>query len=174
MVNKSLKTHIGIATVAAALTFAVPFITEREGESLNAYRDAVGVWTICHGETYGVAPGDKLTQSDCKALSQSRIGMFMLQITPLIQAEISPMSLAAHTSFAYNIGIDGYKRSSALRYTNQGNVAEGCKAMDKWFTAGGKDCRVRSSGCYGLWQRRQDEIALCLSGVRNGASANAQ
>ena len=160
-----LAKGVGIGTVAAALVTAVPFILDREGERLESYRDVAGVWTVCHGETFGVGPGVRLRKEDCRALSQSRIGMFMLQIAPLIHADLSPRTLAAHTSLAYNIGIEGYKRSATLKLTNQGKVADGCRAMANWHTAGRKDCRVRASGCYGLVNRRNDEIALCLSGV---------
>jgi lysozyme len=160
------KTKIGITVVAAALCAAVPFIIDREGESLEAYRDSVGVLTICHGETFGVGETDKLTKTQCDALSQSRIGMFMLQIVPLIEEDMSPATLAAHTSFAYNIGIDGYRRSTTLRLTNAGDLKGGCQAMMKWVTAGGKDCSVRANNCYGLFLRRQDEVNLCLSGVK--------
>lgn len=166
MENKTKQRFgIGIGTIAVALAAAIPFIIDREGESLEAYRDAVGVWTICHGETYGVTPGTKLKKEDCRALSQSRIGMFMLQIVPLIERDIPPKTLAAHTSFAYNIGVAGYARSTALKETNAGRLATGCRAMGNWYKAGGKDCRIRSNGCYGLIKRRNDEIALCLAGV---------
>lgn len=159
------KTKIGITIVAAALIAAVPFITDREGESLEAYKDSVGVLTICRGETFGVSANDKLTKEECAALAQSRIGMFMLQIVPLIENEVSPKTLAAHTSFAYNIGIDGYRRSTTLRLTNAGDLRGGCQAMMKWLTAGGKDCSVRENNCYGLYLRRQDEVKLCLAGL---------
>lgn len=165
MENKTVK-RVSIVTVAAALVAAVPFIIEREGESLEAYEDSAGVLTICHGETFGVNDGDVLTKTECDALSQSRIGMFMLQIVPLIEQDMTPTTLAAHTSFAYNIGLEGYKRSSTLRLTNAGDLKGGCLAMMKWITAGGKDCSARVNNCYGLYMRRQDEVKLCLSGVR--------
>lgn len=162
----SKKVGIGISVVAAALVAAVPFIVDREGESLQAYQDSVGVWTICHGETHGVTSADKLTKQQCDLLSQSRIGMFMLQITDLIEVPMTPNTLAAHTSFAYNIGIAGYTRSSALRLTNQGYLKQGCEAMMKWTKADGRDCSMRANNCYGLYKRRQDEVKLCLSGVQ--------
>ncbi|MGE0383071.1 MAG: lysozyme [Hyphomicrobium sp.] len=160
------RAKIGAAVIAAALVAAIPFIVDREGESLQAYKDSVGVWTICHGETFGVNPEDKLSKKQCDLLTQSRIGMFMFQVTSLLTVPLSPETLAAHTSFAYNIGLEGYARSSTRRLTNQGDLKNGCLAMMKWITAGGKDCSVRANNCYGLYKRRQDEVALCLSGVK--------
>lgn len=153
------KAKIGITIIAAALASAVPFIIDREGESLDSYQDIVGVWTICHGETFGVGDGDKLTKDQCNLLSQSRIGQFMLEIVPEIRYPVSAPTLAAHTSFAYNIGLAGYKRSSTLRLTNQGDVAGGCRAMMLWNKADGKVSK-------GLINRRNEEIKLCLSGVK--------
>lgn len=160
------KGKLSIVTIAAALVMAVPFIIPREGESLVAYKDVAGVWTICHGETFRVNPGDKLTKKDCDALSQSRIGMFMLQIAPLIEVDLPPETLAAHTSFAYNIGVEGYKRSTALRKTNLGDIRGGCSAMLNWTKAGGRECSIRTNNCYGLYLRRQDEVKLCISGIK--------
>ena len=159
------KVKIGAGVIAAALVAAIPFIGDREGESLQSYKDSVGVWTVCRGETFGVTPDDKLTKQQCDLLTQSRIGMFMFQVAGNITVPVSPNMLAAHTSFAYNIGIDGYKRSSTLRLTNAGDYKGGCNAMMKWITAGGRDCSVRSNNCYGLFLRRQDEVKLCLQGV---------
>lgn len=159
------KAKISITVIAAALVAAVPFIVDREGESLDAYRDAVGVWTICNGETLGVSPGDKVTKEQCRLLAQSRIGQFLIEVAQEVSYPVSAPTLAAHTSFAYNIGLPGYKRSSTLRLTNQGNPKAGCEAMMNWYTAGGKDCRVKANNCYGLIKRRQDEIKLCLSGA---------
>lgn len=160
------KKTIGAVTIAAALLVAVPFVTSHEGESLQAYQDSAGKWTICHGESFNVQPKDKLTTQECDALAQSRVGMFMLQVTQALRVPLPPATLAAHTSFAYNIGIAGYKRSSALRLTNAGNAKGGCRAMLKWVLADGKDCSIRSNNCYGLYLRRQDEVKLCLSGLQ--------
>lgn len=148
------------------MLIAIPFITDREGESLKAYQDVVGVWTICHGETLGVKPGQTATKDECDALTTSRVGQFMLRVRELQTVSLPPAALAAHTSFAYNIGLAGYARSTTLRLTNAGQIEAGCRAMANWYTAGGKDCRVRSNGCYGLITRRNDEIALCVSGAR--------
>lgn len=160
------KAKIGAAIFAAALVAAVPFIGDREGESLQAYKDSVGVWTVCRGETMGVSPEDKLTKQQCDLLTQTRIGIFMSQVVAKLAVPLSPETLAAHTSFAYNIGLEGYGRSTTLRLTNAGEPKNGCYAMMKWITAGGRDCSVRSNNCYGLFLRRQDEVKLCLQGVK--------
>lgn len=153
------KAKISIAVIAAAIMGATPFIVDLEDEKLSSYQDIVGVWTVCSGETYGVDKGVTLSKDECRALTQSRIGMFMLDIVPLIKVPMNADTLAAHTSFAYNIGVDGYSRSTTLRLTNQGKYAEGCNAMAMWNKAGGKVSN-------GLINRRSKEIALCHKGLK--------
>lgn len=157
MASKNFK-RIGIATIVAAIIGATPFIVELEAEKLESYQDIAGVWTICSGETFGVDKDIRLSKEECRALTQSRIGMFILQITPFIQADLSADTLAAHTSFAYNIGVEGYKRSTTLRLTNMGDIIGGCKAMALWNKVGGNISK-------GLVNRRNKEIALCLKGA---------
>lgn len=165
MENKLSKGIFGSGVLAGALLIAIPFVTDHEGESLKSYQDVVGVYTICNGETAGVKPGMKKTQAECEELTKSQVGQFMRGVAAKITFVVQPQVLAAHTSFAYNIGIVGYARSSALALTNAGDIAAGCRAMRKWITAGGKDCRVQANGCYGLVRRRDDEVKLCLSGA---------
>lgn len=166
MANKNTKYKIGGAIFGAAMLIATPFIVDREGESLTSYQDVVGVWTICNGETLGVKKGMTFTKEQCSALTQSRVGQFMSQVAAEIHVPVAPQTLAAHTSFAYNIGIAGYKRSSTLRLTNAGDIPGGCAAMLKWYKAGGRDCRIRQNNCYGVYARRQDEVKLCLAGLK--------
>lgn len=149
----------------AAMLLAVPFICVREGDSLKSYEDVAGVWTICSGITAGIKPGMTETPEQCNAAEQTTIGQFLSEVSALIAVQVSAPTLAAHTSFAYNIGMAGYKRSTALRLTNAGKIAQGCSAMMIWHTAGGKDCTDPQNGCTGLISRRQAEIKLCLSGI---------
>lgn len=158
---------ITAGVLAAATLIAMPFIGDHEGDKLDSYEDVVGVWTICEGVTgAGVHQGVKMTPAQCDALDKSKIGQFMTQVASKLMIAVSPETLAAHTSFAYNIGIAGYSRSKTLLLTNAGKIRQGCLAMANWETAGGHDCTVRENGCYGLVERRNDEIALCLGGVK--------
>lgn len=157
------KAIIGSGIIAAALLTAIPFIGDQEGNKLDSYEDVVGVWTICEGVTgISVRPGMKLSQGQCDALDKSKIGQFMTGVANRITVIVTPETLAAHTSFAYNIGIAAYSRSKTLKLTNQGKIKQGCVAMANWETAGGRDCTVKSNDCYGLVVRRNNEIKLCL------------
>lgn len=147
------------------MMIAVPFISAHEGLRLKAYQDVVGVYTVCSGQAY-VSKDTVMTSDQCKAMTQKATILFMLKVASKINDPITPPILAAHTSFAYNVGINGYQRSKTLELTNAGKIADGCNAMLGWYQAGGKDCRVRSSGCYGVYARRIDEKNLCLTGAK--------
>lgn len=158
------KGKIAASTIAAAMLAATPFIGQHEGYRLDSYEDVVGVWTVCSGIA-GVSPNIHMTRGQCDSLNKSTIGMFMSQVVGKLNVDVSPKTLAAHTSFAYNIGIAGYSRSKTLKLTNAGEIEQGCNAMANWETAGGMDCNVRANNCYGVVQRRNDEIKLCLAGL---------
>jgi lysozyme len=159
------KSTITAATICAALAIAIPFIDKHEGLSLKSYEDVAGVWTVCSGIAH-VSPEDQETPEQCAAMTNSSVGQFMQNVAHLITVPVTAPTLAAHTSLAYNIGINAYSKSQALEFTNAGNIAAGCRAMLNWFTAGGKDCRIRSNNCWGVWARRQDEETLCLKGIQ--------
>ena len=167
----------GVTTTLAAMILAVPFITDLEsgpgGPKLQAYKDVVGVWTICDGETEGVRPDEVRTAEACKQLTQSRIGQFMIQVDAAIMPEVAPQTLAAATSFAYNVGINGFRASQALKHFNEGNLGAGCVAMMNWnglrvngvkYDCNKPEFQARINGCKGLVSRRKKEVKLCLEG----------
>lgn len=166
MENKQKKIAGGFAAVAAlAMAALIPSLQSHEGLSLEAYQDVAGVFTVCYGKAY-VKPGTRKTQYECDAMLQSDAYAYMRPVYDAMKYQPDPLVLAAHTSFAYNIGIAAYKRSQTLAKTNSGDVVGGCKAMMNWYTSGGKDCRIKANKCGGLITRRTDEVNLCLLGAQ--------
>lgn len=156
---------IGGAVFCGALAMATVFIPAHEGDELKSYQDIGGVWTACGGVT-GIPAHSSYTAQQCAQMTNSTIGKFMVQVAGVVPAETPAETLAAYTSFAYNIGIVGFTHSTTLKLANEHDIPGSCEAMLKWYMAGGKDCRIRSNNCYGVYQRRQDERDLCLKGVR--------
>lgn len=151
------------ATEAETLKIAVPFIAREEGERLVAYRDIVGLWTICDGETEGVHAGMTMTQAQCRALLKKRAaeyrrGLHGYFTFATIDRRLPPTRDAAYTSTAYNCGVTAIGRSTATRRLNAGNIAGGCQALTWWKRAGGRVIR-------GLFERRKREQELCMMGV---------
>lgn len=145
------------------LAQAVPFVGRWEGLRLVAYRDLVGVWTVCYGETKGVSPGDVYTKPECDAmfsreLLEYRSGLHAYFSAETIAARLPVARDVAFASLAYNVGVSGAGKSTATRRLNDGNVAGACNALTWWNKAGGRVVR-------GLVNRRTDEQELCLQGA---------
>lgn len=142
----------------------IDLIKKWEGFRAEAYRDAVGVWTIGYGTTAmaGVGidpkPGMRITEAQAEEYLRKAVDKFAAQIRPAITAPINENEFAAFVSLAYNIGPGAFRKSSALRYFNAGDKAKAADAILLFNKAGGKVLR-------GLVNRRQEERALFLTPV---------
>ena len=137
-----------------------------EGLRTTAYRDVVGIPTVCFGETRGVKMGDRYSVEDCKAmlgtaLVEFETGMRACLINP---NAVPDKPYVAMLSATYNIGVGsakpprGFCGSSMARLLNAGDIRGSCNALLAWNKAGGKIVA-------GLTRRRQEERALCLEGA---------
>ena len=153
--RRSLVAMVGVS--AAALI--VPFVSQWESGGkprLTAYRDIVGVWTICNGVTADVRPGTVETPAGCTAREEAALVRHadpVLACTPVLRDH--PAQLAAAVSLAYNIGTTGYCTSTVARRFNAGDWRAACDAFLLWNRAGGRVVP-------GLDRRRRAERALCL------------
>jgi len=145
---------------AALVALAVTTVGAHEGLRLKAYRDAVGVPTICYGETRGIRMGMVKTRPECDAMLLKGLDEFadgIERCVPSIKAAPEPRYVA-HLSLAYNIGTGAYCKSSVARLANAGQVRASCVAFTKWVKAGGRTLQ-------GLVRRRNEEMAMCLKGL---------
>jgi len=141
---------------AAAL--AVALVGGFEGLRTTAYLDAVGVPTICYGETKGVHLGQRSSKPQCDALLLKRLDEFATEVEACIHRPMSDKTEVAFTSLAYNIGPAAFCNSTAARLYNQGNLEASCEAMEAFNKAGGRVL-------FGLVKRRSAESNLCLQGL---------
>lgn len=150
------NTHTNKTTLAIALAVAIaaPPVMYFEGRELIAYLDIVGVPTICYGSTTGVKLGQTKTDAECAELLQGELGKTVEQVKRLIKTPQPATRVAALSSFAYNVGIGAFSKSTLLKKLNAGQIMAACAELDRWVYAGGK--RVE-----GLIKRRFVERALC-------------
>jgi lysozyme len=128
-------------------------IKEFEGCRLEAYRDAVGIWTIGYGSTGPhVHPNSRITPQEAEALLLSDLERFERAVD-----EASPQAtdnqFAAMVALAFNIGISALLRSTVLREHKAGNHEAAARAFGLWSKAGGKTLA-------GLVRRRAAESDL--------------
>lgn len=159
MATSRRKVAVGATASAAVIAAAVALIGPWEGRELRAYRDIVGVWTICYGETRGVGPGQTATPAECETMLAKGVSDFAGEIARCLPQGLPVKTHAAFISAAYNIGSGAFCSSSMSRRALAGDLAGACDALLLWNKAGGKVVR-------GLVNRRQAERKLCLEGIQ--------
>lgn len=150
----------GAGTLAATVAFVGPW----EGLRTEAYLDRIAsppVWTVCHGETRGVGPGDSYTKAECDAMLERRLVEFRAGLDRCTRRpfEDLPQGIqVALTSWAYNVGLGAACRSTLVRKLEAGDLRGACEELPRWNRAGGAVVR-------GLSNRRGAERALCLGAL---------
>jgi len=144
---------------AAALALAVGLIAPWEGKENDPYRDIVGVWTVCYGETN--VKMRRYTDAECTSMLRQRLSQDYIKpvLTCAPDLIFYPNAAAASASLAYNIGSAGFCKSTAARLFNAGDIRGGCNAIARFNKAGGRVIP-------GLVNRRRDEVALCLKDAK--------
>lgn len=128
-----------------------------EGVSLVAYRDPVGVYTVCYGETEGVKKGDRYTLQQCKDMLEKSLQKYIAGINRCVKVPLPEKRWVALVSFSYNVGISAACNSSVVKLINAGRTRDGCDALLRWSRAG---IYPRM-----LLKRRQKERAMCMEGA---------
>lgn len=150
------RTRLQKGTAAAAV--AIALVGGFEGLRLNAYRDVVGVATVCYGETRGVKMGDRHSKAECDAMLLKGLQEFEQGVLACTRVPMPEKRQIAMVSFAYNVGVGAYCKSSVNRLLNAGQTRAACDYLLKWNKAGGIVFP-------GLTRRRQAERAMCLEGL---------
>lgn len=144
---------------SAAFAAAVcAFVGGYEGLQLVAYRDPVGIPTICYGETRNVRMGMTASKAECDA---KLLASLIAHEDGMLRCLIRPLPEGAHLAFlslTYNIGVARFCASTLARKANAGDIAGACDELPKWNRAGGVEWR-------GLTRRRAAERDICLRGL---------
>ena len=131
-------------------------IRDFEGRRLNAYQDAVGVWTIGYGHTRTAYPGQRITEAGATALLREDVATFERAVSRAVRVPLTDNQYAALVSFAFNVGSGALNSSTLLRRLNAGDYFGAANELRRWNRAGGREL-------YGLTRRREAERSLFLS-----------
>jgi lysozyme len=142
---------------AGIMAAAIALVGSFEGLRTYAYRDPVGIPTICFGETRGVEMGDHKTVEECKAMLGDRLVEFERGMTACMKDpdKVPDPSYVAFLSFTYNVGTANFCGSTLRRKLDAGDLAGACNELPKWNKAHGIPLP-------GLTRRRAEERTLCL------------
>lgn len=149
--------------VGAASASLVAAATLWEGTRYYAYKDIVGIPTVCMGYTgSGIVFGRKYTHEECTAFLKKELYIHSTGLLKCVKRPLKENEYNAYTLFAYNVGVSGACSSRAIRLFNEGRNAEACRALayspsgsPAWSYAGGKFVQ-------GLHNRRIYEMRMCL------------
>lgn len=149
---------VGVVVSDPAAQVATGLIEKWEGTKTVPYKDLIGKWTVCTGETR--VEMKRYTLGECRAFLRTAItsdfGKGVLACTPQIATTV--YQLGAAISVAYNIGVAGYCASTMARQFKAGDWYSACQAFALWNKAGGVVVT-------GLKNRRNDEMRACFTNL---------
>jgi lysozyme len=135
-----------------------------EGLRLDAYTDAVGVWTIGYGHTAAAgAPrpraGLKITKEEADAILAGDLTKYESAVSRVVSRQPNQNQFDAMVSLCFNVGPRNFSGSRLVKLFNAGDDEGAANAFLAWRKADGK---VLS----GLERRREAERRLFLSQSR--------
>ncbi len=138
-------------------------IKQWEGLRLNAYKDAIGVWTIGYGHTNSagkpfIYEGMTITEKQAEELLCQDLRQFENAVERAVTVSLTDEQFAALVSFCYNVGTTAFCNSTLLKKLNSGDYEAIPTELQKWTKAGGKRLE-------GLAHRRAAETGLWAKGA---------
>lgn len=144
-------------------------IKQSEGVEYRAYRDVVGVWTVCYGHTGpDIKVGKLYTQAECDALLITDIRKHQVVIVAgnprncIRNAPLTANQRDAVTSFIFNVGTGAFCKSTMAKKLAARDYYGAAAQFPRWNKAKGRVYR-------GLTIRRQAEQRLFLTYQRSDA-----
>lgn len=145
---------------------AYDFVRLQEGESLSAYQDSGGIWTIGVGHTGSeVVEGMLITERKSRELFVRDMKRTADKLAARIHAPVSSNQYVAILSLAFNVGAGSVAGSNLVRQLNAGNE-RGAAAE---FTNGWNTVKINGvrKVIPGLTARRKRERALFEQGIED-------
>ena len=134
-----------------------------EGWRSKAYKCSAGVWTIGYGHTSSagaprVRAGSTITKAEGEKILHRDVENFANGVRKYIRVDLNANQFGALVSFAYNVGLGNFKKSSVLRVVNARQFDRVPRRLALWNKAKGKVLK-------GLVRRRGDEGSLFMTPV---------
>lgn len=148
-----MRIPIKALSAGAALLVAVATF---EGYKDRAYIPVAGdIPTIGFGSTKGVKLGDTTTPDRALVVLLHDLNTHSNGIKACITVPLYQHEFDAYSSFAFNVGVSAFCRSTLVKKLNAGDYTGACNELSKWVYSGGKKYN-------GLVKRREQERKLCL------------
>lgn len=121
---------------------------------------ADGRWTIGYGHTLTAREGAEVSEQDAEALLIYDLIAVAHSVNEWTFTPLTQNQFDALTAFAFNIGLDNFRRSSVLRRLNEGALIQAACAMELWRKADFEGERIVIDA---LVRRRSAEKTLFLT-----------
>ncbi len=145
------------------LSQALEIIREFEGFREQAYIDTDGTPVIGYGlskvDGRKVQLGDRISVAQANATLRKQVLHLQEQIKSMVKVDLNSNQLSALSSFAFNVGINGVKRSTLLKKLNAGDYVGAANEFPRWNKA---HVRGQLVPLAGLTRRREAEKQLFL------------
>lgn len=128
-------------------------IKKFEGCELEAYQDAVGVWTIGYGHIKGVKEGMTITKQQAEEMLLEELVEYENYVLEAVNHQLDQCMFDALVSWTYNLGPSNLNASTMLKVLNAGDYDAVPEQIKRWNKAGGKVLT-------GLVRRREAEALL--------------
>ncbi len=148
---------------ASIVAMAIAIATGAEGLRQYAYRDPVGILTVCYGHT-GDVERRRYSIEECEALLSADMLEAVEQVEKCVPGLPAPV-LAAFSDAVFNIGPKvacDKEISTAARMLAAGDYQGACDQLVRWDKARVAGVMVSLPG---LTKRRARERELCLQGA---------
>jgi lysozyme len=147
---------------------AITLIKRFEGFRAKAAELEDGRWTIGYGHTKTARSGTEIAEADAEALLLYDLINVAHAVNEWTYAPLNQNQFDALVSFAFNIGLENFRRSTTLRRINEGRMLEAALAMELWRRADFEGERIVVDA---LVRRRSYEKSLFLKPVDAWAPA---
>jgi lysozyme len=138
----------------------VEFVKRFEGLRCKAARLADGGWTIGYGHTVSARDGAEVTEDEAEALLLYDLDRVAKALDPLVFTPLNSNQFDALAAFAFNIGVENFRRSAVLARLNEGDYLRAAAALELWRRA---ELEGEALVVDALVRRRAAEKALFLT-----------
>lgn len=139
---------------------AIDLLKRFEGRRQTAAQLPDGRWMVGYGHTLTAREGAEVAEADAEALLLYDLIAVAHAVNENTYAPISQNQFDALCCFAFNIGIDNFRRSQVLKRLNAGAMLQAACAMELWRKA---DFEGEMLVVDALVRRRAAEKALFLT-----------
>lgn len=139
---------------------AIDLIKRFEGYRAKSARLADGRWTIGYGHTLTAREGAEVSEQDAEALLLYDLIAVAHAVNESIYTPLNQNQFDALCCFAFNIGVENFRRSSVLRRINEGQMLQAACGMELWRKADFEGERIVIDA---LVRRRAAEKTLFLT-----------